>query len=322
MFFQSSVVACSVSALAALVISCGSDGAETAKVSIHESPRPACARLFGSDRDPCERRSHMIDGSDSSAVGYGIQPPPLPLDPEWLYRLEWSRQGVNTPQVVVRGIVAPNSTRCIEVNAYHFRDGSSGVMEAESGRTSEVCYVDVEVSEYIVGVGPLRISIVAAWNNGVDRTIANYGTPTYFAEVADPVRESMEGYEYVFELSTPPDLAWGDWTPSHYWDIQRRDDGSVVGRSGLWLYSGGTDNVGDWEYPIDELQRKLKAAHAKVAAEYGGRISDEPDSPMLVTDASRASLLAQLRELGAYDAPGITPVPAPPARDSGWSLWR
>ena len=34
---------------------------------------------------------------------------------------------------------------------------------------------------------------------------------------------------------------------------------------------------------------------------------------MLVSDANRQFLLDQIRELGGYDAPGITPVAAPPA---------
>ena len=279
--------------------------------------RPPCAGLPGSDRDPCDRELSSNSATDPNPGGYGLSEPPLPLDPEWLYRTEWSRGGTRTPQVVLRGIVALNSARCSEIRAYNFGEGDNENWGAESARTREVCNVEIDVSEYIVGTGPSRVPIVVYRRRSVPRSSVNYGTDSYFAELAAPFRDSMEGGEFIFELATPYDFAWGDWRAVHAWDVQRRSDGTIVGVSGKWPLFAHDSEIGDWEYPLDELQRKLKAAHAKVSAEYGGRISDEPGSPMLVADASRESLLAQLRELGAYDAPGITPAPAPTVAPRG-----
>ena len=321
-------IACVASVLVLLVVAivgCGTQSGmdETVpETGYFESVRPACTALPGSDRDPCERVLTSTLAAGLNAGGYGLTLPPLPLDPEWVYRALWFGGGNRTPQVVIRGVVAMNSARCSEVRAYNIGEDNHKSWGEDSPVTREVCYVDVAVNEYIVGSGPSRIPIVIHRRRSVPRTDVGYGTDSYFADLAAPIRDSLEGSEFIFELATPWDFAWADWRPVHSWDVQRNADWTIVGVSGMWPLFSGKSNIEDWEYPLDELQEKLKAAHAKVAAEYGGRISDEPGSPMLVTDASRESLLAQLRELGAYDAPGITPAPAPPAPDSGWSLWR
>ena len=302
---------------------CLAQPADVVSLRVGESVRPPCTALPGLDRDPCERNVGLnARAGQNPGAYYGPSLPPLPLDPEWLYRMEWGRQGVRTPQIVVRGIVAPGSARCSEVRAYHYGGSDHGSWGVDSERTLEVCHVDVDASEYLVGSGPSRFPLLIRWYRSVLRTGSDYGTTTYFEDRAAPFRASMEGSERIFELTGPYDFAWGDWTAVHTWDVQRKTDGTIVGVSGMWRKYSGRSEIEDWEYPLDQLQRRLKAAHATVAAEYDGRISDEPDSPMLATDASRESLLAQLRELGAYDVPGITPVPAPPAPDSGWSLWR
>ena len=306
--------ACVMSTLILFVVACGVHVADSAEIRIVQGARPACAPVPGSDRDPCRKALSVQPNVDANAAGYGFNAPPLPLDPEWLYRVEWSRQGIRTPQIILRGVVVPNSARCSEARG-SIGFGWHGVIDRNADSARVLCYVDIDVSEYLAGTGPSRLTVIPFWRRSVPTGTPGYGTQAYFVEVASPVREHLEGFEFVFELARPYDLAWGEWFLVHSWDLLRRDDGTIVGRSVKWGVFGGTTAVEDWEYPIDELQRKLKAAHAKIAAEYGGRISDEPDSPMLVTDASRASLLAQLRELGAYDVPGITPVPAPPAPD-------
>lgn len=278
---------------------------------VFDPPRPPCTKLASSDRDPCQRSEDSGPSTGPNAHIGGI--PPLPLDPEWLYRTEWSRKGVSTPQIVLRGVVVPDSARCSESYAFNLGASWYGLIDHDSDGARIVCHVEVDVSEYLVGSGPSRLPVIPYWLRSVPADTARFGTPAYFEEIASPLSDSLEGFEFVFELGRPHDLAWGNWMLVHSWDLHRSDGGEVIGRSVMWGLFSRTTDVEDWEIPLADLQQKLKAAHAKVSAEYGGRISDEPDSPMLVTDASRDSLLGQLRELGAYDAPGITPVPAPPA---------
>ena len=309
-------VAFAAGLLVLFVAACGGQSGDTHGSRTYlEEVRPACDPVPGSDRDPCERFPTGGEASHARDTGHRFSKPPLPLEPEWRLRSSWGGSGVMTPQIIVRGVGSVNSTRCSEVAAYNFGDGDYSVAPADAAFTMEVCHIDFDVREYIVGTGPSRIPVIVKWYTSVPRTGTEYGTASYFAELASPIGDVYEGSEKILELVQPTNLAWGDWSNAHAWDVQRRSDGSIVGVSGLWRLFDHDVDIGDWEHPLDELQRKLKAAHATVAAEYGGRISDEPDSPMLVADASRESLLAQLRELGAYDVPGITPVPAPPAPD-------
>ena len=296
----------------------GPDSAESAPTArIPLTTVPPCTPVPGSDRDPCERFPNQGEDSHVYAVGHIFGKPPLPLDPEWLFRSAWDTDGIKTPQIVVRGVGVADSSRCSEVAAYNFGGGDYSVAPADAPYTMEVCHIDFDVREYIVGTGPSRIPVIVEWHASVLRTSSDYGTESYFNKLESPIRDVFEGNEKILELVQPSNLAWGDWSNSHAWDVQMRSDGLIVGVSGKWPLFAHDSEVEDWEYPLDELQQKLKTAHDKVAAEHGGRISDGPDSPMLVTDASRESLLAQLRELGAYDAPGITPAPAPTVAPRG-----
>ena len=322
MSLRTLALVCATVLLALVVASCGFQATDVTEIRIAEAIRPACAPVPGSDSDPCERQPNSNAVGAINAGGYSLTMPPLPLDPEWIYKVEWARGGNRTPQVIIRGVVALNSARCSEVRAYNISEDYHKSWGEDSSRTRVVCYVDVDISEYIVASGPSRIPIVVHRHRSVPRADIGEDGDSYFTELADPIRDSLEGREFIFELATPWDHAWADWRPIHSWHVQRKTDWTIVGVSGMWPLFSGKSKIEDWEYPLHELQRRLAAAHAKIAEEYGGRISDELDSPMLVADASRESLLAQLRERGAYDVPGITPVPAPPAPDSGWSLWR
>ena len=275
--------------------------------------RPACAPVPGSDRDPCERTQNSAASSDANQSAYFIGRTEFTFTPEWLYRTEWGNGGFSTPQLLVRGVVVVDSARCSEARAYNFGGGDHGLTPPDSQVALELCHIEVDVSEYLLGSGPSRLTVIVGWYPSVYKNYAEYGTVAYFNEVAAPIRDALEGREYVIELALPPDMAWGEWRMLHSWQLQETKSGTIMAISAMSILSSNESDIEDFQFPLDELVPELKAVHAEVAGEYGGRISDEPDSPMLVTDASRESLLGQLRELGAYDAPGITPVPAPPA---------
>ena len=277
--------------------------------------RPACVPIEGSVNEPCTRRlPWSIDSYPKASVSFSddfIKSFPINVEEEM--RRSWNLEGLKTPQVIMRGTVLPGSARCVADGAvlvprkYHYKASHESPLE--------VCYIDIAVNEYIVGGGPSRVTVVAGWNTRVYTGGQNYGTPDYYDLLAEPIRESMEGIEFIFDLVRPWNSAHADWGFYNLWDVQRKPNGELVGVS-RWLGLVGTyDTLDQFEHPLAELQETMKTVHAKISTEMGGRISDEPGSPMLVADASRESLLAQLRELGAYDVPGITPMPAPPAPD-------
>ena len=121
----------------------------------------------------------------------------------------------------------------------------------------------------------------------------------------------MAGYEFVIALARPLNMAWGEWGLADVWDVQRRTDGVIVGQHELYSFTGLIDNKAEYEYPLADLQQKIRDAHAKLSVEFNGRVGAGADDPKLVSDANREFLLEQLRELGAYEVSDITPKPAP-----------
>lgn len=309
-----SLLACGA---AFLSVACVSDAAtRDESPSYLAETRPACTQLSGSTTDPCERRDLWVVRIYPPVYTMGsVSTPDLPIDIESTFRRMWDQgegsMGLLTPQIVVRGIVLPNSSRCVEFRDYVLGLDDDGPGYSTSDYTGEVCYVDVSVNEYVVGTGPRTIPIVVGWRNGVPTDVQGYGTGSYHDDLAEPIEEMMGGFEFVIGLARPLNMAWGEWALVDVWDVQRRSDGVNVGQHELAPVIGKATDVANYEYPMAELQRKIRDAHAKLSVEFGGKIGAETDSPELVSDANRSFLLAQLRELGAYDIAGITPKPAP-----------
>ena len=293
-----------------VLLSCGSDVR-----SYMDDALAPCVPIEGALNEPCERRvPWQIDTYPWVYATYSRNViKSLPLDPVDEFRREWRNGSSSSPQVILRGIVYPGSTRCTDVHARLYDDGTHRIFTPESKTALVVCYVDVAAREYIVNRGPARLEVVVGWVPGVSTDDEGFGTREYFKTFEGRIGESMEGIEFVFDLVSPFNLVHGAWHYDNLWDVQRREDGTIVGLSWWIDVFGDGENTSDFEYPLQELQRKLRDAHATVSAEYGGRIAAGEDSPKIVADAHRDSLLAQLRELGAYDVPGITPIVPPPS---------
>ena len=310
--------------LAALAMSaCGglSDDANEPRTYLEEV-RPACVPIEGAINEPCARRlpwSISTYPQVSLSIPEGVIKE-YPISVEEEMRRSWSYGGGATPQVIMRGTVLPRSARCVKHGAVFYDANDHYTVSPDNPR--EVCYVDISVSEYIVGRGPAVVTTVAGWRLNVSTSHEGYGTPEYYRELAGPIRRSMEGIEFIFDLVQPTNLAIGEWYTYNLWDVQRKADGNLVGVSRWVGLVGKENNLTEFEHPLAELQRTMKAVHAKISAEKDGRIGDA-GSPKLVTDAHREDLLGQIRELGGYDAPGITPVAAPPAPEPREShRWR
>ena len=305
------------SVVSLLLLACESDfSRRDESPSYLEETRPACTRIHGSSIDPCERREGWIVRlyPPTYLSGY-IRTPDLPIDIEWRYRGMWQRGGtaggLMTPQIVIRGTALPNTTRCVEYTDYVFGGQDDGPGYSDSDFVGEVCFVDISVGEYIVGIGPETLPVVVGWRYRVPTTVEGYGTVGYYARLVEPIEEMMGGYEFVIALARPLNMAWAEWGLGDVWDVQRRTDGAIVGQHELYSFTGHFDNKSDYEYPLADLQQKIRDTHAKLSVEFGGRVGEDTDSPKLVSDANRRFLLEQLRELGAYDVPNITPKPAP-----------
>ena len=102
------------------------------------------------------------------------------------------------------------------------------------------------------------------------------------------------------------------WRMRHTWDVERREDGSVVAihPNREWMTSAEYRSVGEWALPA--LTQAVTNAHQARVAANGGRIGADESLPMLETDANRLRQYFSDPKVGAY-APGApTPTHPPP----------
>ena len=287
------------------------------KGQIPYSVVPPCTPWPGSERDPCERRVPWewpeLEGS-LVAFSY-LEPDPVPTIREAVDK--GFESSTKLPHQVVRGVVVPGSTRC----ATQIGRASSGDFEGEVSwwpSSSDIrCFVDVSVREYLVGDGPARVTLVKGWINN-DHLHHDYATgprdAAYFAWVASPTVDALEGYEWIFWLEAPLDPTSETWESSQYWSVQRRDDGAVVA---VDPWSGRHSRPNTYadrlEIQIDRYAIEVKAARSHYDQLYDGRVSESPTSPSIIATSDRSSLTDYLRSIGTYEVEGFTPQPPPPA---------
>ena len=286
------------------------------RVSI--TPVPACTPWPGSNRDPCERRvpwERPYLKYPSVALLYA-EPDPVPTIREAVD--EGFERPTQLPHQVVRGIVVPGSTRCasqagLAMTGDYFEDQVTWLPVGIHIR----CFVDVSVREYLVGDGPIRITIQNGLRND-DDLHEDYATvprdDAYFADISSPLANALEGYEWIFWLELPLDQASETWESSHYWSVQRNEDNSIVA---VDRWSGRHSNQETYarklEIKLEDYVSNIKAARRHYDQQYGGRVSASTTAPAIIATADRSSLSAYLRSIGTYEVEGFTPQPPPPA---------
>ena len=283
----------------------------------HVEDVAACTPWPGSERDPCERRVpwKWADLLGRRVVPGYVEPEPVPTIRE---RMDKSfESSTRLPHQVVRGVVIPGSTRCAMQTGSALTKGDFGGVLWYAGGREIRCFVDVSVREYLVGGGPALVTIVAGWRGYEDGHNGDAKVPhdaAYFAWVASPTVDALEGYEWIFWLEVPLDPTSETWESSQYWSVQRRDDGAVVA---VDRWSGGHSKQETYadrlEIPLDRYVAEIKTERRWYDLLYGGRVCASLTCPDIIATADRSSLAEYLRSIGAYDVPGFTPQPPPPA---------
>ena len=316
-FITAALVACGVEPQR--VPAQGTDEEESAAtVRIPLTTVPSCAPWPGSDRDPCERR---VPWAWSDLNGRLVEPVYAEPDPVPSIRVAVDKgfeSNTQIPHQVVRGVVVPGSTRCASQSglALTMSDFEGEVLWDQGGSNIR-CFVDVSVREYLIGDGPARVPIVTGWINN-DHLHHDYATvprdDAYFAWVASPTVDALEGYEWIFWLEAPLDPTSETWESSQYWSVQRRDDGAVIAVDRWSGYHTKQSIYADrLEIPLDRYAVEVKAARSHYDRLYDGRVSESPTSPAIIATSDRSSLTDYLRSIGTYEVEGFTPQNPPPA---------
>ena len=246
---------------------------------------------------------------DVGAVPFGME-----------YFLEGTSE-VSVSHIVLRGTYLPGTVRCI--STLSFRPPSYkpfGYLDWHQ----VLCYADVRVNAYVLGSGPSVLTVQAGFEVSPSRTEADLekrrllwentlliegGEATHF-EVSP-----IEGREAILFIGPAVDISVEAWEVFWTWNVERRDDGTVVAvHPDRDYYS-----LEEYQMHRSELEMELPAfaqavttAHQARVAANSGRTRPDPSFPMLVTDANRLRQFFSDPKVGAYDHADGPPAQPPP----------
>ena len=144
------------------------------------------------------------------------------------------------------------------------------------------------------GVGPLR-----------------HGYTRDGPEVSGPPG-GVGGREVVLFIRPSSDLSVEAWQVSWTWDVERREDGTVVAIHPYRDWFGLEYRPSLLEMELPALTQAVTTAHQARVAANGGRIGEDDSLPMLVTNVNQLRQYFSDPKVGAY-APGApTPEQPPP----------
>lgn len=197
--------------------------------------------------------------------------------------------------IVIRGVVNPNSTRC---GLHPIKPVNYAPEEVHIVDWSDTlfyhCFVDIAVREYIVGEGPPLLTI-AIGPYTIDRTIAEKYSAQELEERYGNQQSKVakfEGKELVVFLTTPLTLTVESWYIKGFftfWYVQKGDNGEYRAVSANIVYAQTEEDRQHLDMLLTDLVQEVKAAALKRNELTGGRVTDDPSTPLLVTDANYLS---------------------------------
>lgn len=271
---------------------------------------PPCTPAPGSFLDPCEPRPELL-----SAIGGMIELGDKPSS------VQQSLEGEYTfvPHIVLRGTYLPGTVRCASTT---FRPPSYELGKL-SGWPLVQCYAEVRVNTYILGSGPSTLTVEVAHD-------LIFGVPlkgrtdlteemrllwetalTDGGNVSSYDVSPIEGREFVLFIGPSMDTSVEAWKAFETWNVERRDDGTVITVHPHRRYFPLEEHRAALEMELPTFTQAVAVAHEARMSANGGRTQPNPAYPMLVTDANR--LRDYYVEVGAYDHPDGPPSQPPPA---------
>ena len=297
---------------------------------------PPCTPISGSPVDPCEPdvkiQTGVLGGVGSGGIFLYDQPQTVRAF------LDGSSIG-SVPHIVLRGTYIPDTARCTSGNPNRV----PSYIEPGYHQHSILfqCFADVRVNGYILGDGPDRLTVQVSflhyWNGYYAQDAANLGMTEQelieqFLEIFVVILEEgygrtgagIYGREVVLFISPGHNHATEVWEVYRTWDVQRREDGTIIAvhpHRDSWRAARPDDYQtyrSSLEMGLPAFTQAVTAAHQARVTEYGGRIAPEDiqsraegvDLPMLVTDANQ--LRQFYADTGAYDHPDGPPAQPPP----------
>ena len=286
-----------------------------------------CTPVPKTSTNPCESDAPMFE------TGGALYQPELGDEPRSLRKMI---DGDTLPpalvtHLVLRGTYLPGTVRCTAGNPFSPPSYLRDELGDTSNERSIKCYVDVRANSFLLGSGPATLTTMLFgriyWDQEYTSDLEDGQTEQDLIE-ADRQRfeTAVEGFfpgrEHVIFLGPSIDLSSEVWQFMGYWDVQRRDNGTVIAvhpHRSLWASTSPDDyqtHVSALEMELPAFTQAVTTAHQARVTEYEGRIGADADLPMLVSNVNQ--LRQYYTEVGAY-ASGV-PVPAQPPPPCGLAV--
>ena len=276
---------------------------------------PPCTPVAGSDVDPCEPGAGQITNPTAHGEDPGDEPIGLRDYMDGWYSTSW------VAHLVVRATYLPGTVRCLSKSGYR-RPPFLGLEDPDYAFRVQ-CFADVRVNDYILGDGPdtLTVSLTnliyatprEEWElarSKVERVLIEGG----YAAMLEVPEGGIVGREKVMWVGPDREHSTEVMKAVFAWDVIR--DGATVlvahPHRDYWLRLRGLEaHRSRVEWTLPAFTQAIAATNQARIAEYGGRIRQGDQYPMLVTDANH--LRQFYIDTGAYDHPDGPPVqPLPP----------
>ena len=223
----------------------------------------------------------------------------------------------------------PSTVRCVDqrtlrVHAYTtLRD-----VEIPTGIAILKCYADIQVNTYIVGSGPSNLTALVVtvqyWDRGAtaaqienlradaERVLLQGG---YHQRIKGVPDGGVIGVESILFLGPEVDAAVEGWEVFGTWDLERRDDDTVIVvhlNRDYWIRKDADTYRSQVEWTLPDFTTAVQAAHQARLADYDGRIDAEEGTPQLVTNANNLHAFhVETGNVNHPDGPPETSLPPP-----------
>ena len=310
MYMSSRRLAVSLAAIAVMLtgLACQNIGPIPDALEYLEVTRGPCQSSPGAYTDPCVERN--LEQPYSSGMVTGIATP---------YEVIHFWGG---SQVIVRGVVLKKSTRCITLPIVFAEWKEREAWPAYY----QNCFVDVAVSEYLLGTGPPKVTLQIPVGVSTEEM-----TEQEEADITHSLAPYYEGYEWVIYVHPPYSVAVKTAQAAGFYAVQRDNNGDIVLVHHLrehylsllerdpdfdGIAPGQPFNGHLTKITLEEFKRMISEAIASpptadsmAAAGYPTNYID-PAAPTPITDLNKIDTYFK-ETLRAYDNSVATPAPPP-----------
>ena len=302
-----------LAALALALMACAGEAPVAERPDL-QAEIPPCTPVEGATVDPCEPDAPQVELGSAASLNPGPKP----------YDLRFYMEGsVLSGHLVIRGTYLPDTVRC--ENYKVSRSSRGGEFDAGDGLATMACYVDIRVNAYVLGSGPATLTAMVVQLRHIDPSLTDPVEQEFARSFVERVLSEggslplwggapdggLGGREEMMFIGPSKDRALDSWQIFTTWDVERRQDGTIVAVHPWRNYWAGIDyetHKAKIEMPLSTFKTNVATTDTARRTDNGGRIKPDGTSPMFISTV--AGLATFYVESGdANRGPMATPPP-------------